>query len=133
MENAYRDVEIAFANEMALLCEDLGADVWHVRELVNKSPYRNMHLPGAGVGGHCIAVDPWFLVQAAPGPAQLIAAARRLNDRMPQHVADQVRTVLAKAENPQIAALGLAYKAEVDDVRESPAIAVIEGLKNGEN
>jgi UDP-N-acetyl-D-mannosaminuronic acid dehydrogenase len=81
------------------------------------------------VGGHCIAVDPWFLVQAAPGPAQLIAAARRLNDRMPQHVADQVRAILAQAESPQIAALGLAYKADVDDVRESPAVAVIRWLQ----
>jgi UDP-N-acetyl-D-mannosaminuronic acid dehydrogenase len=89
----------------------------------------NILRPGPGVGGHCIAVDPWFLVQAAPGPAQLIAAGRRLNDRMPQHVAEQVMTILAGVEQPRVAALGLAYKADVDAARGSPALTVIRWLQ----
>lgn len=129
MENTCRDVNIALANEFALVAEAVGVNVWQAIEIANLHPRVNILKPGPGVGGHCIAVDPWFLVQAAPGPAQLIAAARRLNDRMPQHVADKVRTILAKVENPQIAALGLAYKADVDDTRESPAIAVIRWLQ----
>jgi UDP-N-acetyl-D-mannosaminuronic acid dehydrogenase len=129
MENTCRDVNIALANEFALVAEAVGVNVWQAIKIANRHPRVNILKPGPGVGGHCIAVDPWFLVQAAPGPAQLIAAARRLNDRMPQHVAEQVRTILAQAENPQIAALGLAYKADIDDVRESPAVAVIRWLQ----
>jgi UDP-N-acetyl-D-mannosaminuronic acid dehydrogenase len=129
MENTCRDVNIALANEFALVAEAIGVNVWKAIEIANRHPRVDILRPGPGVGGHCIAVDPWFLVQAAPGPAQLIAAARRLNDRMPQHVADQVRTVLAKVENPQIAALGLAYKADVDDIRESPAVTAIRWLQ----
>jgi UDP-N-acetyl-D-mannosaminuronic acid dehydrogenase len=129
MENTYRDVNIALANEFALVAEAVGVNVWQAIKIANRHPRVNILKPGPGVGGHCIAVDPWFLVQAAPGPAQLIAAARRLNDRMPQHVADQVRTILTGVEKPQIAALGLAYKADVDDARESPAIAVIRWLQ----
>jgi UDP-N-acetyl-D-mannosaminuronic acid dehydrogenase len=129
MENTFRDVNIALANEFALVAESIGVNVWRAIEIANQHPRVNILRPGPGVGGHCIAVDPWFLVQAAPGPAHLIADARRLNDRMPQHVADQVRAILAETENPQIAALGLAYKADVDDVRESPAIAVIRWLQ----
>ena len=121
MGNTCRDVNIALANEFALVAESVGVNVWQAIEIANRHPRVDILRPGPGVGGHCIAVDPWFLVQAAPGPAQLIAAARRLNDRLPQYVADQVRTILAGAEHPQIAALGLAYKADVDDVRESPA------------
>lgn len=129
MENTFRDVNIALANEFALVAESIGVNVWQAIDIANRHPRVNILQPGPGVGGHCIAVDPWFLVQAAPGPAHLIASARRLNDRMPQHVADQVRAILAGTENPQIAALGLAYKADVDDVRESPAIAVIRWLQ----
>lgn len=129
MENTFRDVNIALANEFALVAESIGVNVWQAIDIANRHPRVDILKPGPGVGGHCIAVDPWFLVQAAPGPAQLIAAARRLNDRMPQHVADQVRAILEGTENPRIAALGLAYKADVDDARESPAIEVIRWLQ----
>lgn len=129
MENTYRDVNIALANEFALVAESVGVDVWQAIEIANKHPRVNILKPGPGVGGHCIAVDPWFLVQAAPGPAQLIAAARRLNDRMPQHVAEQVLARLAGLERPKVAALGLAYKADVDDARESPALTVVRWLQ----
>lgn len=128
MENTFRDVNIALANEFALVAESVGVNVWEAIDIANRHPRVNVLRPGPGVGGHCIAVDPWFLVQAAPGPAHLIASARRLNDRMPQHVADQVRAILG-TNSSQIAALGLAYKADVDDVRESPAIAVIRWLQ----
>jgi UDP-N-acetyl-D-mannosaminuronic acid dehydrogenase len=129
MENTYRDVNIALANEFAMIAEAIGVNVWQAIEIANKHPRVNVLKPGPGVGGHCIAVDPWFLVQAAPGPAQLIAAARRLNDRMPQHVTEQVLTILAGIERPVVAALGLAYKADVDDARESPAVTVIRWLQ----
>lgn len=129
MENTYRDVNIALANEFALVAESVGVNVWQAIEIANKHPRVKILKPGPGVGGHCIAVDPWFLVQAAPGPAQLIAAARRLNDRMPQHVAEQVLALLAGIERPVVAALGLAYKADVDDMRESPAVTVIRWLQ----
>lgn len=129
MENTYRDVNIALANEFALVAEAIGVDVWEAINIANLHPRVNVLRPGPGVGGHCIAVDPWFLVEAAPGPAQLIAAARRLNDRMPQHVAEQVQATLAHLSNPQIAALGVAYKADVDDARESPAVTVIRWLQ----
>ena len=132
MENTYRDVNIALANEFALVAEAIGVNVWQATEIANRHPRVNILKPGPGVGGHCIAVDPWFLVQAAPGLAQLIASARRLNDRMPQYVAERVQSILASfasIEEPQIAALGLAYKANVDDVRESPSITVIRWLQ----
>lgn len=129
MENTYRDVNIALANEFALVAESIDVNVWQAIEIANRHPRVNILKPGPGVGGHCIAVDPWFLVQAAPGPAQLIAAARRLNDRMPQYVAEQVLTILAAVDKPKVGALGLAYKADVDDVRESPAVTVIRWLQ----
>ena len=134
MENAYRDVQIAFANEMALLCEDMGGDVWQVRELVNKSPYRQMHLPGAGVGGHCIPKDPWLLVaNAGDGFApQLIPAARAINDGMPLHVADLTATALQEAgvdvTAARVAVLGYAYLENSDDTRDSPSAALVERL-----
>ncbi|MFQ5577060.1 MAG: nucleotide sugar dehydrogenase, partial [Anaerolineae bacterium] len=100
-ENAYRDAQIAFANEVALICEANGADVWRVRQLVNKSPYRQMHLPGAGVGGHCIPKDPWLLAHSAGQvPLRLIPAARAVNESMPAHTAELVRRALASAGRP---------------------------------
>ena len=129
MENTFRDVNIALANEFALMAESIGVDVWQAIEIANRHPRVNILKPGPGVGGHCIAVDPWFLVQAAPGPAQLIASARRLNDRMPEHVVDRVRTITAGIKTPKIAALGLAYKADVDDIRESPSMTVIRWMQ----
>jgi len=135
MENAYRDVQIAFANEMALLCEDMGADVWQVRELVNKSPYRNMHLPGAGVGGHCIPKDPWLLIANANNGFQprLIPAARTINDGMPLHVTDLLVDALSQAgvaiEGARVAVLGYAYLENSDDTRNSPSAALFARLR----
>lgn len=127
-ENTYRDVQIAFANEVALICEAVGGDVWKVRELVNKSPYRQMHLPGAGVGGHCIPKDPWLLVHGAPEervPIKLIPAARAVNNSMPSHVADLILDALASAGSPvsgsRILIMGFAYLEDSDDTRKSPS------------
>jgi UDP-N-acetyl-D-mannosaminuronic acid dehydrogenase len=134
-ENAYRDVQIAFANEVALICEVAGADVWRVRELVNKSPYRQMHLPGAGVGGHCIPKDPWLLAAAANDrvPLRLIPAARAVNDSMPRHVAELVVAALKAAGRPlpeaRVAVLGYAYLENSDDTRNSPSIDLLEQLQ----
>lgn len=130
MENTYRDVNIAVANEFALIAESLGVNVWEAIEVANLHPRVDILNPGPGVGGHCIAVDPWFLVEAAPGPSHLIASARRMNDRMPQYVAEKVMTLLTSTKKPTVVALGLAYKADVDDVRESPAISVIRWLQS---
>lgn len=135
-ENAYRDVQIAFANEVARICELVGADVWLVRELVNKSPERNVHLPGAGVGGHCIPKDPWLLVHAADGQAyqpSLIPAARRVNDDMPLHMASLLEAALAEAgcvlRGAKVAVLGYAYLENSDDTRNSPSQSLVEHLQ----
>lgn len=134
-ENAYRDVQIAFANEVALICEAVGVDVWRVRELVNKSPYRQMHLPGSGVGGHCIPKDPWLLAYAAVGgvPVRLIPAARAVNDQMPLHVADLVAESLAEVgievKGSRIVILGYAYLEDSDDARNSPSEVVVKRLR----
>lgn len=129
MENTYRDVNIALANEFALVAEKLGINIWEAIELANHHPRVNILRPGPGVGGHCIAVDPWFIVQVAREVTPLIQTARRVNDGMPAHVVSLVQQQVAGIERPVIAVLGLAYKADVDDVRESPALRVIEGLE----
>jgi UDP-N-acetyl-D-mannosaminuronic acid dehydrogenase len=134
-ENTYRDVQIAFANEMALVCEDLGADVWEVRTLVNKCPYRDMHLPGAGVGGHCLPKDPWLLLThtSAGFPARLIPAARAVNEGMPAHVADLVVDGLHAAgkdiAGARVAVLGYAFLENSDDTRNSPSEVLVERLR----
>lgn len=134
-ENAYRDVQIAFSNEVALICERNGADVWRVRELVNSSPFRAMHLPGAGVGGHCIPKDPWLLAHAAPDdlPLRLIPAARSINDGMPLHVADLTVELLADLGVPihrsRVAVLGYAYLPDSDDTRNSPSEVLVSRLR----
>ena len=134
-ENAYRDVQIAFANEVALICEAVGADVWRVRELVNKVPSRQMHLPGAGVGGHCIPKDPWLLAYGADEkvPVRLIPAARAVNDEMPLHIAKLAEEALSEAGVPmndaRIAVLGYAYLENSDDTRNSPSEALVEALR----
>jgi UDP-N-acetyl-D-mannosaminuronic acid dehydrogenase len=124
MENTYRDVNVALANEFALIAEQVGVDVWEAIRLANHHPRVNVLRPGPGVGGHCIAVDPWFLVDAAPEAAHLIRASRAVNDGMPAHVIER----LAELVSPPapIALLGVTYKAEVDDIRESPALRVAE-------
>jgi UDP-N-acetyl-D-mannosaminuronic acid dehydrogenase len=124
MENSYRDTNIAIANEFSRLAERFGVDVWEAISLANRHPRVRILSPGPGVGGHCISVDPWFLVETAPDITPLIATARRLNDSQPQYVVDLMRRALGSMEGKRIAALGLAYKPNVDDVRESPAAEV---------
>jgi len=134
-ENAYRDVQIAFANEIALLCENVGADVYKVRELVNKSPYRAMHVPGAGVGGHCTPKDPWLLVHGTEGSLEprLIPMARAINDYMPLHVAELAQDGLVEAgravKEAKVAVLGYAYLENTGDARSSPTIPLVESLR----
>jgi UDP-N-acetyl-D-mannosaminuronic acid dehydrogenase len=127
-ENAFRDVNIAFANELSIICDRLGVDVWEVRELANHHPRVSILEPGAGVGGHCIAVDPWFIVQSAPDDARLIRTARQVNDAKPKEIIGRVKTLIEQAESPTVACFGLTYKADVDDIRESPALAITEAL-----
>jgi UDP-N-acetyl-D-mannosaminuronic acid dehydrogenase len=133
-ENSFRDVNIAFANELAEICDELSLDVWEVIRLANRHPRVNILNPGPGVGGHCIAVDPWFIVAAAPEQARLIRTARETNDARPQTVVAKVRTALGElgrggdGEGATVACLGLAFKADIDDLRESPAVQITEQL-----
>lgn len=130
-ENAFRDVNIAFANELSLICHDLGIDPWELIEMANKHPRVNILSPGPGVGGHCIAVDPWFIVDSAPDAARLIDTARRINDAKPGWVVDRIAEAAARhpGGTPVIACLGLAYKPDVDDLRESPSIEVVREVQ----
>lgn len=127
-ENAFRDVNIAFANELSLICRRLGLSVWEVIRLANRHPRVNILRPGPGVGGHCIAVDPWFIVHSAPEEARLIRTARQVNDSKPQVVLDAVMQAAARFASPKIACLGLAFKPDIDDLRESPALAIVTQL-----
>jgi UDP-N-acetyl-D-mannosaminuronic acid dehydrogenase len=129
LENTYRDVNIALANEAALLCEGLGICFGEAARLANRHPRVNVHQAGPGVGGHCVSVDPWFLVDRFPEQASLIHLARLRNDGMPAFVADTVLELIAGIEAPRVAALGLAFKGNIDDARESPAVAVIQILE----
>ncbi|MBX3489203.1 UDP-N-acetyl-D-mannosamine dehydrogenase [Parvibaculum sp.] len=127
-ENAFRDVNIAFANELAAVCEQLNLDVWSVIDLANRHPRVSILQPGPGVGGHCIAVDPYFIISAAPDDTPLMQAARRVNSERPHRVAAAIGELAAGIENPVIACLGLAFKADIDDLRESPAVEIVELL-----
>ena len=127
-ENAFRDVNIAFANELSILAENQDVNVWELVRLANHHPRVNILNPGPGVGGHCIAVDPWFLVNADPERAQLISAARQVNDFKPGFIIDQVINAIAGTDEPHVACLGLAFKANVDDLRESPAVEICMAL-----
>lgn len=134
-ENAYRDVQIAFANEVALMSEKLGADAFEVRRLVNTCPFRDMHVPGAGVGGHCLPKDPWLLVQSARAAnPRLIPTARAVNDSMPFHVLDLAASALQEAgktvEGAVIAVMGASFLQDSGDARNSPSVPVIESLRN---
>ena len=135
-ENAYRDVGIAFANEVALICEAVGGDVWKVRELVNKSPGRNMLQPGAGVGGHCIPKDPWLLAYSVQGedvPLRVIPAARAVNEFMPLHIValleDALKSVGREIANARILVMGFAYLEDSDDARNSPSETLVRRLR----
>ncbi|NZA25324.1 UDP-N-acetyl-D-mannosamine dehydrogenase [Luteimonas sp. SJ-92] len=127
-ENAFRDVNIAFANELSMICRDLGVDVWKVIEFANRHPRVSILNPGAGVGGHCIAVDPWFIVASAPDRSRLIHAARKVNDAKPLFVIEEIERAIAENPGERVACLGLTYKADVDDFRESPALEIASVL-----
>lgn len=127
-ENSFRDVNIALANELSLICDRLGLNVWELIELANKHPRVNILQPGPGVGGHCIAVDPWFIVAAAPEEARLIRTAREVNDYKPHWVLEKVRAKAERFKSPVIGCLGLAFKANIDDLRESPAMEIVRAL-----
>ncbi|PFN71882.1 UDP-N-acetyl-D-mannosamine dehydrogenase [Bacillus cereus] len=127
-ENSFRDVNIAFANELSLICDKLNINVWELIRLANRHPRVNILQPGPGVGGHCIAVDPWFIVDAAPEEAKLIHTARTVNDYKPMYVVEKVKEKANRFKKPVIACLGLAFKANIDDLRESPALEIVKNL-----
>ena len=132
-ENSYRDVNIAFANELSLLCDKADINVWRLIELANRHPRVNILQPGTGVGGHCIAVDPWFIVARDPVNARVIRTAREVNNRKTEWVIEQIKIAVADAsaktgKKPRVACLGLAFKPDIDDLRESPAVHVARTL-----
>lgn len=129
-ENSFRDVNIAFANELSMICEDNGVDVWELIKLANHHPRVNILQPGSGVGGHCIAVDPWFIVSGNPKNSKIIKQARQVNDSKPKWVADKIsqRVKESGKVKAKVACLGLAFKPDIDDLRESPAIEVVKEL-----
>jgi UDP-N-acetyl-D-mannosaminuronic acid dehydrogenase len=127
-ENAFRDVNIAFANELATVCNHLDLNVWSVIELANRHPRVSILQPGPGVGGHCIAVDPYFIIAAAPDDTPLMQAARHVNSNRPHRVVEEIQKLAGELENPTIACLGLAFKADIDDLRESPAVEIVTSL-----
>ena len=127
-ENSSRDVQIAYANEISMICELEGIDPWEVIALANRHPRVNILNPGPGVGGHCIAVDPWFIVDRCPTHSNLIRTAREVNDSKPDWVINTVKQHADKLKQPKIACLGLAFKADIDDLRESPAVHIVREL-----
>ncbi|MGN6500313.1 MAG: nucleotide sugar dehydrogenase, partial [Tsuneonella sp.] len=128
VENAYRDVNIAFANELSMIADTMGLDVWEVIRLANRHPRVNILQPGPGVGGHCIAVDPWFIVHGAPEQAKVIRTAREVNDAKMHHVLARATALIEAHPHVPVACLGLAFKANIDDFRESPARYVAGNL-----
>lgn len=133
MENTYRDVNIALANELAKICESSGINAWEVIELCNKHPRVSIHQPGPGVGGHCLAVDPWFIVEKEPELAKIIKLARETNDFMPEFVFNKINSLLKDVKGKKkVTILGITYKPNIDDIRESPIIKLIELLEAAE-
>jgi UDP-N-acetyl-D-mannosaminuronic acid dehydrogenase len=128
VENSYRDVNIAFANELSMLAGRLGIDPWEIIELANRHPRVNILSPGPGVGGHCISVDPWFLVHTDPENTPLIRMAREVNDSKPHFVVERISELAKQFAAPKIGCLGLTYKADVDDLRESPSLEIVREL-----
>lgn len=131
-ENSFRDVNIAFANELSLICDKLDINVWELIKLANRHPRVNILNPGPGVGGHCIAVDPWFIVSSAPDEAKLIKQARLVNDAKPEYVFNQITKEADEFKRPVVACFGLAFKADIDDLRESPALDIAVKLAKQE-
>lgn len=130
VENTYRDVNIAFANELSIICDKLGINVFELIKLANKHPRVNILTPGAGVGGHCLAVDPWFIVEKFPKEANVIREARLINDFKPRFIVNKVDEILKGNKELTVGVLGLAYKPDIDDLRESPAMEIAEILKD---
>ncbi len=127
-ENSFRDVNIAFANELSLICDELDINVWDLIHLSNKHPRVDILSPGPGVGGHCIAVDPWFIVASAPESAKIIVTARDINDNKPRYIVEQIKAAASQFKEPVIACMGLAFKADIDDLRESPSVDITLAL-----
>lgn len=127
-ENAFRDINIAYANELSIICDKLNINVWQLIQLANRHPRVNILQPGPGVGGHCLAVDPWFIVHAAFDEAKLIRQAREVNNAKPYHIVEKIKQAAALITKPTVAYLGLTYKANTNDLRESPALKVLEEL-----
>jgi UDP-N-acetyl-D-mannosaminuronic acid dehydrogenase len=127
-ENSFRDVNIAFANELSIICDQLGINVWELIQLANHHPRVDILQPSAGVGGHCIAVDPWFIVSSAPEHSPLIKTARDVNDSKPHYVATEILKQCQNKSKVKLTCLGLSFKADTDDLRESPALHIIENL-----
>ncbi len=129
IENAFRDVNIAFANELSLVASGLGINIAEAISISNKHPRVNIHRPGIGVGGHCICLDPWFLVAVDKNNTTLIQASRKINDKMPHITAEKIISAVARVKNPKIVTIGLSYKPDVGDLRESPAVEVVKLLR----
>jgi UDP-N-acetyl-D-mannosaminuronic acid dehydrogenase len=127
-ENAFRDVNIAFANELSLVCDALDIDVWELIRLANRHPRVKILQPGPGVGGHCIAIDPWFIVDAVPERTPLMRTAREVNDGKPHYVVEQILARVGGRADRAVACLGLSFKADIDDLRESPAVDIVREL-----
>lgn len=133
MENTYRDVNIALANELVKICDKMGINAWEVINLCNKHPRVNIHQPGPGVGGHCLAVDPYFIVESVPDEAKIISLSRQINDTMPEYVARWIMEKIKLLTPPyKVTVLGATYKADVDDMRESPIIKLIDLLEKSD-
>ncbi len=132
VENTYRDINIAFANELAKICRADNMDVYKIIEIANKHPRVNILSPGPGVGGHCISVDPWFLVGDYPGLANIILAARKINDSMPEYVLERISEIMDREDIDKVSRVGLyglTYKENIDDIRESPTLQLLECMK----
>lgn len=130
IENTFRDVNIALANELSTICEKAGIDVWEAIELANKHPRVTVHMPGPGVGGHCISVDPWFIISAYEKESRIISLSRQVNDEQPNKVLEKLEVLLEDIADPMVTIMGVAYKGNIDDTRESPALKVVQGLEN---
>ncbi|WP_198508222.1 nucleotide sugar dehydrogenase [Bacillus alkalisoli] len=133
MENTFRDVNIALANELVKISKHLGINAHDVIQFANKHPRVNLHLPGPGVGGHCLAVDPYFIIEKAPEQAKLIQTSRDINNSMPSFVVQNIKEIISNIANPKVAILGVTYKGNIDDYRESPALDVINILEGEKN
>ena len=127
-ENSFRDVNIAYANELSMICQELDINVWELIQLANRHPRVNILQPGCGVGGHCIAVDPWFIVDSAPETAKLIRNAREVNDYKPNWVVNELSKLAQSMNTDTVICMGLAFKPDIDDLRESPAVQIVKSL-----